>query len=174
MRRFAAEVALLLGVATACLLVACSPGVGVAEPSGREDSGVENQGKAVPEIPFQDVMDSPESYVAERIRVTGSVFFFPVCPPPGAANAKCSLLGYLAHPEQRTFTSADTDTALPLSEEGVRVGCDEIGAARPAFPGWTAEATYTLVGVVEHQVVGGRETSLVQFDVITKGTPEPW
>jgi hypothetical protein len=196
MRRAVAAVALLLSVGAGCLLTACSSGGGIAEPSsaataladgddvnggadadgvgGGEDSGVEGEAEAVPEIPFEEVMNSPESHVGERIQVTGNVFFFPVCPPPGSANAKCTLLGYLAGPEQRTFTSADTDVALPLSEKGVRVGCDESGAARPACPGWTADATYTLEGVVERQVLGGRETSLVRFDVIEKGSPRPW
>jgi hypothetical protein len=189
-------VALLLGVMTGCLLSACWPGGGAAEPSasttaladrddangggdtegagGREDSGVDGDSESVPEIPFEEVMNGPESHMGERIRVTGNVFFFPVCPPPGAANARCTLLGYLAGPEQRTFTSADTNMALPLSEMGVRVGCDESGAARPACPGWTADATYTLEGVVKRQVLGGRETSLVHFDVVEKGTPYPW
>jgi hypothetical protein len=178
------------GIVIACLLVACSPESGAAGPtpsatsseggedvmndpdsSGRPDR---ESAEAASEVIYADLMADPQAHLDTRIRVEGNVFFFPECPPPGSSTAKCTLLGYLVDPEQRTFIAADTSTALPLMENGIRVACDESGDARPACAGWTADATYTLEGVLVRQVLGGRETDLIQFDVTEKSEPQPW
>ncbi len=126
------------------------------------------------EIAFSELIADPEAYIGVRIRVMGNVFFFSECPPPGASNATCTLLGYLVGPEQRTFIAADTARAVPLAENGTRVGCDESGDSRPACAGWTGDATYTLEGVVDRHILGGRETSMIQLDVVAKSSPSPW
>jgi hypothetical protein len=129
---------------------------------------------ATQDVSFVELTADPTALVGSRIRVTGNVFFHSVCPPPGATDAPCVLLGYLTDSEQRTFIAADESRALALAEGGSRLSCEESAATGRACPGWSADSTYTLEGVLEHQVLGGRETDLVQLDVETKGEPQAW
>ncbi len=126
------------------------------------------------EISFRELTDDASSLVGSRIRVTGNVFFHSVCPPPGATDSTCVLLGYLTDPGQRTFISADEAAAIALAEDGVRLSCEEGGDSSRACAGWSADSTYTLEGVLEYQVLGDRITELVQLEVETKSAPEPW
>ena len=123
---------------------------------------------------YPEMQADPEAFVGSRIRVTGSVFFHAVCPPPGATAGPCVLLGYLADPAQRAFISADEPGAIALAEDGARVACEEADASMRACPGWSADSTYTLAGVLAHQMLGGKETELVQLEVEEKSAPQPW
>lgn len=177
------------GLASAFLvamaLVGCSAGAGPSggsSPSATqhatdETGDTDGSGDSMPEprdVGFEELMDDPAGFVGERVRVTGSVFFLAECPPPGAGDAPCVLLGYLAEPERRTLIAADAAQALALAEGGKRLSCPEGSQPTPACGDWVGEATYSLEGEVQRQVLGGRETSLVQLDVVEKSAPEPW
>ena len=142
---------------------------GRADTRGNGDSGGSTQ-----DVSFRKLATDPESLVGSRIRVTGNVFFHSVCPPPGATDSTCVLLGYLTDPDRRTFIAADEADAIALAEDGVRLSCEEGGDSSRACAGWSAASTYTLEGVLEHQVLGGRVTELVQLDVEAKSAPQPW
>ena len=146
--------------------------------STQSEDGVEvnegDGGASARDVTFAQLAADPEAYVGSRVRVTGSVFFHSVCPPPGATAAPCVLLGYLADPAQRTFIADDESRAIALAEGGVRVACEESATATRACPGWSADSTYTLAGVLAHQVLGGRETELVQLEVEAKSDPQHW
>lgn len=128
----------------------------------------------VQEVAFDELLEDPAAFVGQSIRVTGNVFFVAECPPPGSANADCVLLGYLADPEQRTLIAADVGQTIALAEGGRRLSCVEGSRPTPTCGDWERESTYTLDGVVQQQVLGGRETSLVQLDVSEKSAPQPW
>lgn len=168
-----------LGVAALVGCVSGGPGSYSEDqmPTASEDGDrVTNSdsGSSTRDVSFEELTDNPMAFVGSRIRVTGSVFFHSVCPPPGATDAPCVLLGYLTDPTQRTFIAADESRALALAEGGSRLSCEESVASGRACPGWSADSTYTLEGVLEHQVLGGRKTDLVQLDVETKGEPQAW
>ena len=184
-RARSAKAGVLVVIATGALLGACadsgpagdpSPsasshenGTDVDEHDDSYDAGDDrDHGGPAEEVDFGELMDDPERFVGSRVRVTGNVFFLSECPPPGSSTSTCTLLGYLVHPDQHTFIASDKENALALAEDGARVGCDEGGDPRPACPGWTADAAYALEGTVEHQVLGGRETELIQLDVDEK------
>lgn len=189
-RRYLIRLGLILTVSVGYVLAGCSPAGGAAGPTvsattseggeavdgqrGAGEGDASRDEEEATEISFSELTSDPEAYIGVRIRVVGNVFFFSECPPPGSSNAKCTLLGYLVGPEQRTFIAADTTRAVPLAENGTRVGCDESGESRPACPGWTGDATYTLEGEVDRQVLGGRETSMIRLDVVAKSSPSPW
>lgn len=126
------------------------------------------------EIGFDELIDDSAQFVDRRVRVIGNVFFISECPPPGAATATCVLLGYLADPEQRTLIAADVEKAIALAEGGRRLSCPEGSQPTPTCGDWVGDATYTVEGVVQRQVLGGRETALVQLDVSEKSAPQPW
>ncbi|MGW9629104.1 hypothetical protein ACWGST_00200 [Agromyces sp. NPDC055520] len=176
--------ALLVGTALLVLVTsACSAdsapqtGAGSASPHASAETGYNGDDESGPsnarEIEFDEFVDDPTALVGERVRVAGRVFFLSECPPPGAGDATCVLIGYLADPERRTFTAADAAEAVALAERGKRVSCPESGQATPTCGDWVAGAAYTVEGEVQRQVLGGRETALVQLDVVEKSAPEP-
>lgn len=179
----------IAGVTLAMLALAgCSSGDGSGDGSptgasstasghstdGMGDDGVDpDDGSEAHEVGFDELLADPTAFVGRRIRVTGNVFFVSECPPPGASVADCVLLGYLVGPEQHTLIAADVPQAIALAEGGRRLSCIEGSQATPTCGDWSAEATYTIDGVLEHQVLGGRESQLVQLDVAEKGAAQP-
>jgi hypothetical protein len=166
-------------------LVGCSPddrvlGSADASASGRSSDDMENgdgmsdRETGAREIGFDELVDDPAALVGERVRVTGNVFFISECPPPGSGDAKCILLGYLADPERRTLIAADVTQAIALAEGGRRLSCVEGSQPTPTCGDWQREATYTIEGIVQRQVLGGREADLVQLDVSAKSQPQTW
>jgi len=129
---------------------------------------------AVHEVAFDELLGDPAVFVGQSVRVTGSVFFIAECPPPGSANVDCVLFGYLADPERRTLIAADVGQTIALAVGGRRLSCVEGTQPTPTCDDWEGESTYTIDGVVEWQVLGGRETSLVQLDVSEKSAPQHW
>jgi hypothetical protein len=181
--------ALAAGVLPILLLTGCDAGgsatTGTPSATSTQTDGVEGGdgvtdgtgGGAVSEftaVEVSELLADPGSYVGEQVRVTGSVFFISECPPPGADTTGCVLLGYLAPPEQRTLIAADVSGALALAEHGRRLSCPEGSQPAPTCGDWASESTYTVDGVLERQVLGGRETELVQLDVSGKSDPTPW
>jgi hypothetical protein len=68
------------------------------------------------------------------------------------------------------LTPSDLPEAIPLAEGGHLLSCDEGTESPPACGDWLAAARYMVVGTVERQVLGGRETALLQLDVLSKTT----
>lgn len=166
----------------ATLLAGCSgdprsPGGGNHSASATSTDGEgddDHGGSAAQEIGFDELLEDPATFVGQSVRVTGSVFFIAECPPPGSANADCVLFGYLADPERRTLIAADVGQTIALAEGGRRLSCVEGSQSTPTCGDWKSESAYTIDGVVQQQVLGGRETSLVQLDVSEKSAPHPW
>lgn len=129
---------------------------------------------AAHEATFDELLEDPATFVGQPVRVTGSVFFIAECPPPGSANTDCVLFGYLADPERRTLIAADVGQTIALAEGGRRLSCVEGRLPTPTCGDWESESTYTIDGVVQQQVLGGRETSLMQLDVSEKSAPQHW
>ena len=100
--------------------------------------------------------------------MVGKVFFFERCPPPEHGAAACQLTGYLTDPDQTQLDAGDLNEAILLAENGAVVTCTEHEAVDLACPGWRHATGYRLLGVVEHQVRGGRETQQVQLNVSSK------
>lgn len=151
---------------------ATGTGDGHDDRDGNEHDGDNGGDSVVTEIEFDELIDDPERLVGQQVSVTGNVFFVSECPPPGAANATCVLLGYLAGPEQHTLIAADVAKAIALAEGGHRLSCPEGSQPTPTCGDWVGEATYTVEGILQHQVLGGRETNLVQLDVSEKSAPQ--
>jgi hypothetical protein len=102
------------------------------------------------------------------VEVNGKVFFLADCPPPGDSLTVCVLSGYLAAPDRGVLIASDVPQALVLAEEGNRLSCQEGTQSPPACGDWQATTRYTVIGVLQNQVLGGRETSLVQLNVLSK------
>ncbi|UOQ90602.1 hypothetical protein MUN74_06740 [Agromyces endophyticus] len=130
----------------------------------------------VTEIAFADLIADPEAHLGEPVRLVGTVHFLSECPPPGATPSACVLMGYVASPDQRSFGASDAARAVPLAEGGRRVSCNEgeaTGGSAVACGDWIAGTAYELDGALERQVLGGRETDAVQFDVVEKTVDSP-
>ena len=147
-----------------------------ATPTASDGAGDDDEGDGTEarEVTFDDLLENPQDYVGQRVRVTGNVFFIAECPPPGSEDADCVLLGYLADPERHTLIAADVEQTIALAENGRRLSCVEGSLATPTCGDWESESTYTIDGVLQQQVLGGRESSLVQLDVSEKSAPQPW
>lgn len=147
---------------------------GLATHEMENDDGMNDGESDVREVEFDELIDNASAYVSERVRVTGSVFFISECPPPGSGDAKCILFGYLADPERRTLIAAEVTQTIALAEDGRRLSCVEGSQPTPTCGDWRRESTYTIEGIVHRQVLGGRETDLVQLDVFAKSQPQTW
>lgn len=150
---------------------------GGGSPSATPTDGIidDDEGdEAVREVDIADLVEDPAAFVGQLVRVTGSVFFIAECPPPGSANTDCVLFGYLADPERRTLIAADVGQTIALAEDGRRLSCVEGSLPTPTCGDWNSESTYTIDGVVEWQVLGGRETALAQLEVSARSAPRPW
>lgn len=175
----------ILGVAI--LVMGCTmstsqttDGDGVAGSGGSDAGGSPTAGAgsdrpvdASPQvITFQALQSDASRLVGELVEVTGKVFFLADCPPPGDSRTTCVLSGYLAAPDRGVLIASDVPQALVLAEGGNRLSCEEGTQSPPACGDWQAATRYTVVGVLQNQVLGGRETSLVQLNVLSK-TPLP-
>jgi hypothetical protein len=172
---------ILVAVLAGCSAVERSPAAGSPSASAQEtdsmgdnDNDDDDDGDQAQEVDFDELLSDPAAFVGQPVRVTGNVFFIAECPPPGSANADCVLFGYLADPERRTLIAADVGQTIAIAEGGRRLTCVEGSRPTPTCGDWKSESTYTIDGVVQQQVLGGRETSLVQLDVSEKSVPQPW
>lgn len=170
----------LVGVIVS-LLMACTSGAGEhaqgsptdAAASGNHPAATSGPGAASQQVAFEQVLSDPARFIGQRVEVTGKVFFLSECPPPGSSGpTSCVLQAYLAHQDRGVLVAADAPETLPLAEAGRRVSCDESAQARPACGDWENETRYVVVGLIEQQVLGGRQTSMVWLNVETK-TPAP-
>jgi hypothetical protein len=182
-RRLAALLALGV-VLTACAAGAggsSTPGSaasGSAGPSasGADEASPSGDAESAPmRMTFPELLADAEQLIGQRIEVTGTAFFLAKCPPPGASptpvtspTTGCVLQGYLAAPDRGVLTASDLPEALPLAEDGHLVSCDEGTESPPACGDWLAATRYTVIGIVERQVLGGRETTILQLNVLGK------
>ena len=192
MRRSAGRLLVAL-FAVGLLIAGCSSGVGgspdhgpsATPPAGPSASGAgagdaspsDDGGSAPMRVSFPDLLGDPEQLIGRPIEVMGTAFFLAKCPPPAAsptpgasATASCVVQGYLAAPDRGVLTPSDLPGAIPLAEGGHLLSCDEGTESPPACGDWLAATRYMVVGTVERQVLGGRETALMQLDVLSKTT----
>jgi hypothetical protein len=119
-------------------------------------------------VTVADLLADPAAFVGLQIEVTGKAFFLARCPPPGSSVTACVLQGYLAERDRGTLIAADVAEAITLAEAGELLTCEETAQTSTACGDWTDEATYRVVGVIEHQVAGGREIEAIQLNVTTR------
>jgi hypothetical protein len=118
------------------------------------------------QVSFQDVSAHRQDYVGRTIAVSGKVFFLTSC-PSGRGGAQCFAQAYLADPGSTELTPANQGKAILLAEGGQWVSCTP-RSSPVACGGWVDSATYRVVGVLKHQVLGGREVGSVQLAVQEK------
>lgn len=170
-------VAAILLVPAAAMLSACTSG-GAGDPDHERATpsaspSPDGTGDPVPDgvparVEFDALLAEPTAYLGQRIEVLGTVFFLAKCPPPGSTPADCELAGYLTAPGTTSFIASDASRAIALAEGGALLSCPEGTGPAPACGDWRSAAAYVLEGVIAHQVLGGRESELVQLDVSAK------
>jgi hypothetical protein len=146
---------------------------GASRSSSTEDpysSGSSSTPPTGQRVSFRDLHVGRDDYVGERVDVDGTVFFFETCPPSDETGqaAPCVLTGYLAAPGSTQLNASDLDDAIALSEDGRSVSCSATQARNGACPGWRHAARYRIVATVAHQVLGGRETTYIELEVLSK------
>lgn len=142
---------------------------GSATPSTRADATAASAAvDGASPVSFDDLLAEPARFVGQRIEVVGRVYFLSSCPPPGASPmGPCVLQGYLTDPERQVFVASDVAEAIVLAEHGLSLSCAE-EAGTTACGDWANEARYSVVGVLQRRVLGGRETDQVQLDVVAR------
>jgi hypothetical protein len=118
------------------------------------------------QVSFQDLSAHRQDYVGRTIAVSGKVFFLTSC-PPGRGAAQCFAQAYLADPGRTELTPVNQNQAIPLAEGGHLVSCTP-QSSPIACGGWVDSVAFRVVGVLKHQVLGGREVGSVQLEVQEK------
>lgn len=116
---------------------------------------------------YPELFRRQQELVGQMVEVIGKAFFVSRCPPP-QTGGECSLNGYFADPSRDDLLESDVPGAIQLAEGGRFLSCPESAAVDRACPGWKQGARFQIVAVVEHQVLGGRETEYIDLAVREK------
>lgn len=119
-------------------------------------------------VTFEELHSDPARFVGTPIKVTGGVFFLASCPPPGASPAPCVLQGYLTDPGRDDLLPGEVGKTIVLAERGNDLSCVEGGRPTVGCGDWENAVRYTVVGVPQYRVLGGRQTDEVQLNALTK------